>query len=229
MKKVIFFIYVILQFTNPLFAQLSIGPKIGLGLSSFRSVKSTDPIVFNNIVTPQIGVVLNIDFWKVLAFRPELLYYQRGFKSSTDVNGVDYKRVCRLSYLELPLNLVLHTPLGPGRLEVFGGVAFGYGLGGRYRTEDGNYKESYTVKFRKVPDNYTSSSVYFNPFHASVNMGFGYKVKSLVIQLACNWGLSSVEPHSKNADQEGMRNFYWEKKTKSVSVSFIYLFNIQHK
>jgi hypothetical protein len=229
MKKILFVIYIVLQFNHQLFAQLSIGPQIGVGLSSFRSVKSLDPIVYNTIVTPQVGVVLNIDFWKVLAFRPELLYYQRGFISSTDIYGIDYKRVCRLSYLELPINLVLHTPLGPGRLEVFGGVAFGYGLGGRYKTEDGNYKQSHTVKFGKVPDGYSGSSVYFNPFNASMNVGFGYKIKSLVIQLACNWGLSSIEPHSKNTDQEGLRNFYWEKKTKSVSVSFIYLFNIHRK
>jgi hypothetical protein len=218
-------------------AQISIGPKIGMGLSTFRYTRLTvhtpyganfvGPVVFKPIVTPQVGVVLNVDFWNVLSFRPELLYIQRGYTASYALRGYPMKETFRSSYLELPINLLVHGKIGEGRIESFAGVSLGYCLGGKRKTDIGGIVTETTMKGGKVPDNPPPNTEYINRWNFSLNFGLGYKYKQIAVQLAYNLGLSSLNPHFENKEYEGRRNYYIETKASSFNLGVTYFFDVK--
>ncbi|HEX2936049.1 MAG TPA: porin family protein [Bacteroidales bacterium] len=51
------------------------------------------------------GAFLSFPFNAVLGFQPELMYSQKGFKSTGSVLGVDYSYTRKLNYIDVPLQL----------------------------------------------------------------------------------------------------------------------------
>jgi len=202
------------------FAQISFGPKLGVGINKFVDVKtpSDQPSYdYSYLVVPQIGVVLNAQFGNHFAVRPELLYTQRGTISKTSAtifgSSINYEGRMRISYLELPINLVGSVHAGPGNVELFAGPSFGYVLGGKSHEEvTGFINDTRDGKVigKKQPSDYDASTdddTYINPLNVSLNFGAGYKFDNgLLIQLGFNLGLSNLNPHSADSDTEDERN-----------------------
>jgi len=205
------------------FAQVSFGPKLGLGISTWKNTKvsSGTSYTYTSIITPQVGAVLNVQFGDYFAFRPEMLFIQRGAKSQT----YGYTTKLRTSYLELPINAVVGIEAGPGRLEFFAGPAIGICLGGKYSTEGSPYDKTYTFKTKKVPYPAVNNNyAYINPLNISLNFGVDYKFNNgLLIQMGYNLGLSNMTPHYEDPAKESKRN---DNVTKSSAVTFgvAYLF-----
>lgn len=223
----------LISYIHDLKAQVSIGPKIGMGLSTFTTMKS-DGIydaypVKKSIVTPQVGIMVNIELTRIFSVRPELLYNQRGFRVENNFYGPASKFDIRINYIELPINLLLSGSFGPGRLEVFGGPSIAYGFGGKGKYEVNGDNKSIEVHSGKHPDEPAQFDIqYYNPFNASLNVGFGYKIKSVIVQFAYNIGLTNTQCHFSNSTLEENRNSY---VTKAWAFTFgvAYLFEKKNK
>ncbi len=222
MKKIL--TIVLVAFSAASFAQVSVGPKLGLGLSTIKDTKvSTGNTAgsYTSIITPQIGAVLNVQMGDIFALRPELLFVQRGFKQVQ--NG--FTTVGRVSYLELPINVAAGFQAGPGKLEFFAGPSFGFGLGGKIKSEGNGSSNTTTVKSGKEPaSNVPSNTVYLNGFNASLNFGIDYKFDNgLLIQAGYNLGLTNMLPHYADSNAESTRS---EDVTKASAFNFgvAYLF-----
>jgi hypothetical protein len=206
------------------FAQVSFGPKLGLGISRLKETKtpSGTSAVYNAIVTPQVGAVVNFQFGDYVAFRPELLYMQRGAKT-TSFGSVT---TVRISYIELPINVAGGLHLGPGRLELFAGPSLGLVVGGKSKTDAGFYypSQTTTIKGAKVPTGGGTGSAYVNPLNVSLNFGVDYKFDfGLLLQVGYNLGLSNMNPHYADSYTESFRK---DKvlKSSSINIGAAYLF-----
>lgn len=237
MGKIIILLFLVLSLHQTVYAQFSIGPKISLGFSTFRYSKvsyeyDTDgtnahAVVYQYLFTPQLGLVTNTELSSAFALRVELLYMQRGYSSSSTLYSDRINQFVRLSYLELPISLIAHAPVGSGRIEVAAGPSLGYGLGGKYVSEQYGVTTVKAVKFGKVLENSDGSIVYYNPLHVSINVGIGYRVRRSIVQFTYNMGLSSLNPHYKNEQEEGKRNLILDRKSSSFNLSFICLFGLK--
>ncbi|MDB5258285.1 MAG: hypothetical protein JWM14_2980 [Chitinophagaceae bacterium] len=239
-KKVLLTLFSFLGLATVSSAQISFGPKLGVGLSTFRDVKKPADQPGTNysyLVVPQVGVLLNVQLGNHLAVRPELLYTQRATagESSSIYFGNTYsaKIIMRVSYIELPINVVGNLKAGPGNIELFAGPSFGYVLGGNTKTEltspSGTENREGNVIAGKSPENYndpgnTDQNTYINPFNVSLNFGAGYKFNNgLLIQLGYNLGFSNLVPHSDNSATENKRSDT-VVKSSAFTLGIAYLF-----
>jgi hypothetical protein len=240
MRKIIQIVLLIFCMSTSAFSQFSVGPKIGLGLSIFRDTKMVSPTggpiqftgapVYKAIVTPQVGVIFNWDMGKFFSLRPELLYTQKGFTASSTVYGSPFTSTCRLSYIEVPIHLILSGAIGSGHIEVLAGPALSYGIAGKQKLESNGNSQDITVKFGKVPDRYIpSNEIYYNPFNASLDFGFGYRLKGLIVQFNYNLGLTNIRPHYEKSDFESKRNDNYITKASSFQLSVGYIFEKKKK
>ncbi|MDB5255936.1 MAG: hypothetical protein JWM14_631 [Chitinophagaceae bacterium] len=224
MKKTFLSFLFVAAVSSASFAQVSFGPKLGLGISTLKQTKTPDgqtTTTYSSILTPQVGVVLNAQITDNFAIRPELLYLQRGAKS--DLGG-GATLTTRASYVELPINLVGGFQAGPGKLELFVGPSFGLALGGHYKAEGNGNSVEGSIKPKKQPEGATGNDIYMNPLNVSLNIGVDYKFDNgLLIQAGYNLGFSNSTPHYANSDQESNRN---KDVTKASSINFgvAYLF-----
>lgn len=201
------------------FAQGIIGPKVGLSISNFRDVKSTFGTTdYTPILTPQVGVVFNARLGDVISLRPEILYVQRGAKLSTWGGTA----TARLSYAEIPFNVVGGIPVGPGKIEISAGPSVGYLFGGKIKAPGGDLK----VKGEDEPANGgAADEAYFNYLNVSMNAGIGYNWKGLILQVSYNYGFSNINPHAEDRDSpaEELRNDNITRAS-AVTVGLTYLF-----
>ncbi len=206
-KIFLIFLLVIGISISTCFAQISFGPKLGGGISTFkedRKVTSGDPPnrSYKAMATPIIGIVSNFQFGKYFALRPELLFLQRAAQYETDA-GYSYKT--RISYVELPINLVTGVKAGRGRFEVFAGSAFGLVVHGRTKLTGGGFDVNIPVHPKKQPK--STGDSYINPLNISMNFGLGYKLKSgFFVEVSYNLGLSNMRPHYEDSLRESGRD-----------------------
>ena len=217
-------------FTN-LKGQVSIGPKLGLGISNYKSVKI--PANYIPILTPQIGAVVNIKIGNIFNIRPELLFLQRGATMKGEGINVDteteytFTNQKRVSYLELPINIAAGMKAGTGRLELYTGPSFGLALGGKYKSESPYYSNSGKIVAKKYPNNYKGTNSYINPLNISLNFGIDYKFnKGFLFQIEYNLGLSNIGAHYENSTAESKRNEINITKASSLNFAISYLFGL---
>ena len=223
MKKTLLTFLFVAAVSSASFAQVSFGPKLGLGISNLKDTKTSNGSAtsYSAIITPIVGVVLNAQLTDNFAIRPELLFLQRGAKG--DLGGGTTLHY-RASYIEVPINLVGGFQAGPGKLEAFVGPSFGFGLGGHYKVEGNGFSNSGSIKAKKMPENFSGNNIYMNPINVSLNFGIDYKFDNgLLFQLGYNLGFSNIAPHYADSNLESKRN---EDVTKASSVNFgiAYLF-----
>jgi hypothetical protein len=225
MKKTVLSFLFVAAVSSASFAQVSFGPKLGLGISTIKQTKTPEgqtTTTYSSILTPQVGVILNAQITDNFAIRPELLYLQRGAKS--DLGG-GATLTTRASYFELPINVVGGFQAGPGKLELFLGPSFGLAFAGHYKAEGNGNSIEGSVKPKKQPENTAGSTdMYMNPFNVSLNFGLDYKFDNgFLIQAGYNLGLSNTSPHFADSDQESERSKD-VRKASSINFAVAYLF-----
>ena len=122
-------------------SSFSIGPRLGLNLSSFSYEYSNIPLGLANEATSiagvQVGGTLNVGFGK-FAFQPSLIFSQKGteFRFSAEdktnppyTTTVTYTAKPKLHYLEIPLNVV-YSASGDHGFQLFAGPYIAFGVGG---------------------------------------------------------------------------------------------------
>jgi hypothetical protein len=120
-------------------AQFNIGLQAGGQSSNVRFATGTlSPIGFNTdaLLGFHLGAFLDVPLGKKAAFRPQIMYMGKGFKTS--VSGLGSENVT-VGYLHIPAELLFRSEAGEG--EGF------FGIGGYYSTALGGKAGSESLKF----------------------------------------------------------------------------------
>ena len=151
-----------------------------------------DKISSKGIIGFHGGVKAMIPIATEFYFQPGLLFSTKG--SKTTYNSITSN--LKLSYLELPLNLVYKSRLGSGSLLLGFGPYVGYGIKGNTTTESSLGKVKNDVKFKsKVASSDPLTTTYIKPLDVGGNIFAGYEMSGgLFIQLNTQLGLVNIQP-----------------------------------
>ena len=170
-------------------------PKFGAALSNISVSK--DATSQGTDIKNKLGIVGGVGFefmlGKKIALQPELLFHQKGYKTSLSQSNTNYESSVTLNYLELPVLVKVKF----GSFYVNAGPYVAMGLGGKYKSKaSGLFNGSVDgkVKFGKAPDNDTSNDVYIdNTIDAGVQIGGGYLIANkIMIDLRYGFGLTNI-------------------------------------
>lgn len=195
----------------------SIGPRMGLNLSSEYVARQANSPGYRAGVEAGILAIVEHEHW---VFQPALLYSQMGqairngsvdFRTGMNMpNGhFDYFYLTRLHYLSLPLNVAYAWQASGQGFQLFGGPYAALLLGGHYEEYSGSNVFLYqsgaiTVVAANAPENRTARD-YIRRFDAGLQAGVGYRYKALLLQASFRQGLRNTAPntysHSQLIDQ----------------------------
>ena len=206
-------------------AQISFGPKVGLNISRVSGDDEADITNAKSKVGFQAGGMLNAQINDYFAIRPELLFNNVGsiFKET------DLKMTLNTNYLSLPINFVGQYPISDKfKLQGFVGPYAALGLGGKRKLEitdpSDPYNETINIKMKKVPSEINDNVMYLNGWDLGLNFGLGFQYTAFVFTANYSLGLSSLEPHYKNTDEESNRGGDGKLYNRNITFGLAYLF-----
>ena len=129
------------------------GTSFGLrGGVNFQNVNGKDEDgkkLENDLITGfHIGLNAEIPVAPGFYFQPGVLYTIKGAKGTEVFLGQTIKTTARLSYIEVPLNLVYKPTLGTGRLLLGFGPYVAFGIGGEVEYEGGGNSTTQKIKYK---------------------------------------------------------------------------------
>jgi hypothetical protein len=165
-----------------------------------------DKLTNDLIIGYHVGANVQIPIAPTFYFQPGLLFTTKGAKSTIGSLTSTY----RLSYVEMPLNVVFKALLGSGYFMIGFGPYIGYGIGGKVKTEGGSITLKTDIEFKKVVEAGDPLTVtYFKAFDAGGNIFAGYETASgIFFQLNTQLGMLKINPEDRRIsdDQSSVRN-----------------------
>lgn len=149
-----------------------------------------------------IGVNAEIPVAQDFYLQPGLLFSTKGAKNKEEG---DAKTKVKLSYLEVPINLLYKPTLGDGKLLLGFGPYIGIGISGKEEWGK-DYQNSYDVKFKNdVKDSDPDDKRYVKGLDFGGNLLVGYELSSKIsAQLNAQLGMSNLVPkeNGKKSDDK---------------------------
>jgi hypothetical protein len=133
----------------------------------------------------------------ILSFGPDL-YVQPGLLFSVkgarqDIITDNITKTTRLSYIEVPVNILYRPQFGDGHILLGAGPYAAYGVVGKERTKTGPITTELTVKYLNNAADKPTSYVYYRGLDAGANIFVGYELyNGLFCQLNGQMGLLKV-------------------------------------
>ena len=183
-------------------AQIGFGLLGGVNFQNINGKDSNGDKLENGLLTGfHAGLNVNIPVATDFYFQPGLLFSVKGVNNeffSTDVKASgDYTTTTRLSYIEMPLNLLYRPQLGNGHLLLGFGPYLAFGITGKETTQFNSTSIERTVKFKNTVEDWTDlvENAYYRPFDAGANILFGYEfAMGVFVQLNAQLGLLKINP-----------------------------------
>ncbi|ACU64538.1 porin family protein [Chitinophaga pinensis] len=190
-------------------AQTSFGITAGLGNAKMRF---PDDDGLNYKINPswRAGIMADVKLIGKFYLQPQLLISRKGnhtYIGNADQPAAfifDVHEKTHLTYLELPVNLVLKFPLGSGKFITGAGGYIAYGLGGKdkitgtERATGADYERKIDVKFEKEPhlaEADFGKTTYYRPIDLELNFLAGYEFKNgLGLNFTYSPGLKNMAP-----------------------------------
>lgn len=191
MKKNLCAFIVLLVTVNYCKAQSGAGFEAGIVFSSYKAKAESVSITSKTRVGFAAGFTASVPMGKSFAFQPGLTFLQKGgtFKEDPVTDKTN------LSYLELPLNFVYHTPESKNKGQFFcgAGPSLALGLSGKDKYDDGTFKETTDIKFG------SGDNDDLKPFEVGANVIAGYQFSSgFFVKANYNFGLSNISTDSQS-------------------------------
>ena len=213
--KLLIFSAILLMSAMTLQAQVEFGLTGGVNFQNMNG-KNFDGNKYENglLMGFHAGVNVIIPVAPDFYFQPGLLFSVKGSKNDfgfvVTKASTDYTTTTKLSYIEMPLNLLYRPQLGEGHLLLGFGPYIAYGIGGSENSDYGSITYERDVKFQNsvaIDDNLFTHS-YYRPFDAGANIFFGYELSmGLFIQLNAQLGLLKINP-----------DYYYESTDSQASI-----------
>jgi hypothetical protein len=207
MKTRIFSLIMILLLSGSMaFAQssetntMSFGIIGGVNLQNLNGKDASgDKLTNSMIVGYHVGVNVQIPIAPAFYFQPGLMFATKGAKDTYSLLGTSYTSTTKLSYLEMPLNLVYKGALGNGYFMLGFGPYIGYAIGGKVLTEGGSVSSDEKIKFQSVVETGDDLTVpYCKAFDFGGNIFAGYEMAGgLFVQLDTQLGMVKINPEYK--------------------------------
>lgn len=176
----------------------SFGVRAGINFQNLNG-KQGDGDQLKNDLKPGFNVGVNAELPVAPDFylQPGLLFSTKGARQDNAFGNEDAK--IKLSYLEVPVNLLYKPLLGQGRLLLGFGPYIAYAIGGEYELGDA----STDIKWANEISGAQAMDPYFKRLDAGANLLFGYELSSkLSAQLNAQLGLLKINPRIMGQDNE---------------------------
>jgi hypothetical protein len=177
------------------------GVRAGLNFQNLTG-EDRDGHKYDNKIKTGVNIGLNAEIPVAEDFyvQPGLLFTTKGAKDKT------YRKVnTRLSYLEIPINLLFKPELGDGKLLLGFGPYIGIAVGGSFTDGAGN---KYDFKFaNKVTVAEASGNVYMRRMDFGGNFLAGYELSNkLSFQLNAQLGLNNIATKVDGYKRDKIKN-----------------------
>ncbi len=180
-------------------AKLSFAVLGGVNFQNLNGKNVTgDKLENNMIVGYHAGINIQIPIAPQFYFQPGLLYSVKGAKNEYTTLGTTYTQTTKLSYIEMPLNLVYKASLGNGYFMLGFGPYVGYGFGGKVLTE-GETSLDQKIEFQNVVETTDDLTVpYFKAIDVGGNIFAGYEMSNgIFAQFNTQLGMVKINPEYK--------------------------------
>ena len=166
----------------------TIGVRAGINFQNITGKDAAGNKIDNKIKAGiNIGLNAEVPIAEDFYVQPGILFSTKGAKDKT------YRKInVRLSYLEIPINILFKPELGDGKLLLGFGPYLGIAVGGSF-TDANGHKEKY--KFAgKVTASEASTHIYMRPLDFGFNFLAGYELSNKVsVQLNAQLGISNIK------------------------------------
>jgi hypothetical protein len=166
-----------------------------------------------------MGANLQFPIARNVYLQPGISYNQKGANFKTyHYMGQTYHGDVKLSYVEVPVNVVYKPKVGSGHLLLGVGPYVGYGTGHEAGVDQGMYH----VRFAEdvTPEQIEQVPFYFRPWDAGTNFILGYQfANNITAQLNGEIGMKRINP-SVNGQWDGKM----KHRTAGFGCSFGYRF-----
>ncbi|MFA5971381.1 MAG: porin family protein [Lentimicrobiaceae bacterium] len=140
------------------------------------------------------GMNVQIPIAPEFYFQTGVLFSTKGMKNKS----VESTSTTKLSYIEIPLNLVYRAALGNGFVMLGFGPYLGYGIGGKVITKGSSATVENKIKFQNIVEAGDPDLVYYKAFDAGANIFAGYEMASgIFMQLDTQFGMLNIHPEYK--------------------------------
>jgi hypothetical protein len=191
------------------FSTLALHAQIGFGLLggvNFQNLNGKDvngdKLKNDMLLCYHIGVNVQFPIAPEFYFQPGLLLVTKGAQNYTGSVADKHK----ITYIELPLNLVYKPLVGKGHLVLGSGPYVAFGIGGK-GTLGSNDVE---MKFQSVIEATDPDGVlYYKVLDAGANIFVGYELAGgIFLQLDTQLGLLQINPEDKriSSDKSSIKN-----------------------
>jgi hypothetical protein len=181
-------------------SKMSFGLKGGVNFQNLNGKDyKGDKLTNDMLIGYHAGVDVQIPIAPQFYFQPGLLYSMKGAKNTYTVTGTSYTSTTKISYIELPLNLVYKALLGKGYFMLGFGPYVGYGFGGKVLTEGGSTTSDHKIKFQNVVETTDDPTIpYYKALDVGGNIFAGYELASgLFFQFNTQLGMVKINPEYK--------------------------------
>ncbi len=218
MKTRIFSLLMILTLTGTVtFAQSSdkSGMSFGiLGGVNFQNLNGKDAggdkLTNDMILGYHAGLNVQIPIAPQFYFQPGLMFSTKGAKNTYKILGTEITRTTKLSYIELPLNLVYKGALGNGFVMLGFGPYVGYAIGGKYLSEGGSVTIDNKIVFKgTIEETDDESHATFKTLDIGGNIFAGFQLgNGIFAQLDTQLGMVKINPENKgnSNDKTSVKN-----------------------
>lgn len=149
------------------------------------------------IVGYHAGVNIQMPITTQFFFQPGLLFTVKGADNTYGSLTGKY----RISYLELPLNLVYKASLGKGSLMFGFGPYVAYGIGGKASIVSGGTTIETDIVFKNVVETGDALVPYVKTFDAGGNIFAGFELEGgLFLQFNAQLGMLNINPQDKRGE-----------------------------
>lgn len=181
-----------------------------LGGVNFQNINGKDASgdnLENDLITGfHAGVQARIPLVPGFYLQPGVLYTTKGAKNTDGAFNSTYK----LSYIEVPLNLVYRATVGVGSFFLGFGPYVAYGIGGTSTYNGGSGSVKSDIEFQNTVElNDPLLTTYIKPLDAGGNIFFGYELGSgLFAQFNAQLGMLNIHPDDKRIlnDKTSLKN-----------------------
>jgi hypothetical protein len=196
--------------TTTLNNDVSIGLVAGFDLTNLNG-KDANGDKLKNKLQPafHIGANVEIPIADEFYVQPNIIFARKGAKVA-QVTGLNTTTRIRISYIDVPINLVYKGVVGNNYVMLGGGPYIAFGIGGKIKTTGSNTTVERSLKFKSnVTATEVLSDVYLKRLDAGANFFFGYGLtNNITVQLNTQLGLVNISPSIEgvNNDKETLKN-----------------------
>ncbi len=191
-KKLIVLSAVFILAAAALQAQVGFGLLGGINFQNLNGKDNNgDKLENNMIIGFHAGANVQIPIAPEFFFQPGLLFTTKGAKN----NYGSLTGTFKLSYIELPLNMVYKALLGKGNIMLGFGPYIGYAIGGKASIENESITIDTDIEFKSVIETGDLLVPYARALDAGANIFAGYELASgIFLHLNAQLGMLKVNP-----------------------------------